>query len=237
MAGRATFVIDGFNLYHSIRDIEHDSGVNCRWLDVRALCESIVSSAMAPDVSLASVQYFSAFAHHTDPTGHGSVARHRVFKRALESSGVTVHMSRFKKKTAKCAVFRQAALNGGPPPSCEKAPGVLCNGKYTTWGEKETDVAMACEIMKLGLTGVGDHIVVVSGDTDLLPAVRQVRALRPSLAVMVAFPYGRFRHNKDLANAASSTITLTQALYVAHQFSDPYMTPDTGASIAKPVGW
>lgn len=53
----------------------------------------------------------------------------------------------------------------------------------------------------------------------------------------VAFPDGRLRHNKDLANAASSTITLTQALYVAHQFPDPYLSPDTGDSIAKPTGW
>jgi uncharacterized LabA/DUF88 family protein len=95
---------------------------------------------------------------------------------------------------------------------------------------------MACAIMELGLTGVSEHIVVVSGDTDLLPAIRRVRALRPSIGVMVAFPYGRLRHNKDLANAASSTITLTQALYLAHQFPNPYVTPD-GDSIARPVGW
>jgi hypothetical protein len=67
VASRATFVIDGFNLYHSIRDIEHDSGVNCRWLDVHSLCESIVSSAIGPDSSLASVQYSPPFGPSFSP--------------------------------------------------------------------------------------------------------------------------------------------------------------------------
>jgi len=237
MTDRAAFVVDVFNLYHSIRDIERDAGLNCRWLNVWSLCESLVSSALGTGVSMDSAHYFSALAHHTDPTGHGSVARHRVYKRALESSGITVHMGRFKKKTASCAVFRQLARSGSPPPACEKAPGVPCNGKYMTWEEKETDVAMACKIMQLALTDVCEHIVVVSGDADLLPAIRQVRSLLPSLGVTVAFPYGRLRHNKDLANAASSTVSITQALYVANQFPDPYAPPRAGAPIAKPVGW
>ena len=44
-----TFVIDGFNLYHSIRDVERETGVNCRWLDIRSLCSTLVSSSLGPD--------------------------------------------------------------------------------------------------------------------------------------------------------------------------------------------
>ena len=238
MAIRVTFVIDGFNLYHSIRDVHREIGVNSRWLDLSSLCETIVSSSMGPGHAVDAVHYFSALARHTDPTGHGPAARHRVFIRALEASGVTIHMGRFKKKTAKCGVFREPTLVDDSPVACEKSSGTPCNGKYVTWEEKETDVAMACEIMELALTDATEHIVIVlAGDTDLLPAIRRVRELRPSLEVTVAFPHGRLRHNKDLADAASRKLSLTPALYASHQFPDPYLPPGESPPITKPVGW
>ncbi len=232
-----TFVIDGFNLYHSIRDVERETGVNCRWLDIRSLCSTLVSSSLGPGHTLDAAHYFSALARHTDPTGHASVARHRVFLQALEASSVTVHMGRFKKKTAKCSVFRDRSLKHGPPPICERSAGTLCNGKYATWEEEETDVAMACQIMELALTDATEHIFIVSGDTDLLPAIRRVRELRPALEITVAFPHGRLRHNKDLADAATDKVSLTPALYASHLFPDPYVPPDGEPPIAKPTEW
>lgn len=91
--------------------------------------------------------------------------------------------------------------------------------------------------MELALTDATEHIVIVSGDTDLLPAIKRVRDLRPLLEVAVAFPHGRLRHNKDLADAASRKLSLTPALYASHQLPDPCLPPDGGPPIAKPVGW
>jgi hypothetical protein len=52
-----TFVIDGFNLYHSIRDIERETGANCLWLDVHSLCTTLVSSSLGPGHALEAMHY------------------------------------------------------------------------------------------------------------------------------------------------------------------------------------
>lgn len=42
---RTVFLIDGFNLYHSLRDASRDlHGVQTKWLDLRALCESYLAT-------------------------------------------------------------------------------------------------------------------------------------------------------------------------------------------------
>ncbi len=52
MTDPAEFVIDGLNLDCSIRESERDAGVNCRWLNAWSFCESLVSSASDPAVSI-----------------------------------------------------------------------------------------------------------------------------------------------------------------------------------------
>ena len=38
---RVTFIIDGFNLYHSVCDAERDlKGASTKWLDIKSLCSS-----------------------------------------------------------------------------------------------------------------------------------------------------------------------------------------------------
>lgn len=87
------------------------------------------------------------------------------------------------------------------------------------------------------MNGACEHIVVVSGDTDLLPAIRSVRSLAPGLSVIVASPYCRLRHSVDLERAATSSIRLTQALYSAHQFDDPFVPPNGDQPVEKPATW
>jgi len=39
---RVVCLIDGFNLYHSLRDLERGHGHSLRWLDLKALCSSLL---------------------------------------------------------------------------------------------------------------------------------------------------------------------------------------------------
>jgi uncharacterized LabA/DUF88 family protein len=154
----------------------------------------------------------------------------------LEASGVVTQMGRFKRKDTKCAVRRrndQAQVS----PACVRPDGSACDGSLRTHEEKESDVALACQIVELALTDACEHIVVVSGDTDLLPALRRVRALRPYMGRVIVSPYGRLRRNKDLDNAGTATVRLTPGLYQAHQLPDPFVPPDGSAPISRPVGW
>src|SRR4029077_9481136 len=82
----------------------HDLGLGERgtkWLDIRALCSSylhVIGSA----AQLANVYYFSALATHLEAAKPDVTARHRLYVRALESTGVKAEMSRFKAKEVRC---------------------------------------------------------------------------------------------------------------------------------------
>jgi uncharacterized LabA/DUF88 family protein len=88
---RVIVYIDGFNLYHSIDDLNQP---HLKWLDIRALAESLLRK----DEALKSVKYFSAFATWMPQR----FARHRAYTDALMARGVIVHMAQFKEKPRRC---------------------------------------------------------------------------------------------------------------------------------------
>jgi hypothetical protein len=60
---RVAFLVDGFNVCHSLRDAERVAGRSLRRLDLRRLCESYARrNLLGLTSTLQSVTYFSAFA-------------------------------------------------------------------------------------------------------------------------------------------------------------------------------
>ena len=143
MCNRVTFIIDGFNLYHSIRDIEQDrSGLCLKWIDVKSLCSSSLYIVDRSAV-LESIYYFTAFAKHLrDPQ---VIARHQTYLKCLEDTGIMVERGRFKPRDITCK---------------------RCNQKFTRYEEKETDVAIASKLFEVFHDNSCDTAVLVTGDTD-----------------------------------------------------------------------
>ena len=83
--------IDGFNLYHSIDDLNRPS---LKWVNLFSLADSLTRD----HEKLISVNYFSAFATWRPD----QYRRHRKYIKALELVGVTVTMAHFKKKDRTC---------------------------------------------------------------------------------------------------------------------------------------
>lgn len=83
---RVVFLIDGFNLYHSIRDISGILHIPClKWLDINAFCGSFLSN-VGRNASLEKIYYFSAFAYHlNDPD---ALERHMDYIECLKSTGI-----------------------------------------------------------------------------------------------------------------------------------------------------
>jgi uncharacterized LabA/DUF88 family protein len=90
---RVACYVDGFNLYHSIADLQKP---HLKWLDLRALAESLFRK----DETLVKVAYFSAYATWMP----ARYARHRQYVIALKSLGVECHMARFSEQHAECKV-------------------------------------------------------------------------------------------------------------------------------------
>lgn len=206
---RTTFVIDGFNLYHSCRDIAQYHKINVKWLNIHSFCSSLVRDISASAV-LAHIYYYSAYAFHLgDPS---VIQRHQKYIQCLKATGVVVEMGRFKEKTITCP---------------------RCNSNFLRHEEKETDVAVASKLFELLSKNECDTVVLVTGDTDLIPAVKTAKRLFLNSSIVIAFPFKR--KNEDLAKLVPS-LTIKPKRYVQHQFPDPFVLPD-GTIMNKPSTW
>ncbi len=67
--------------------------------------------------------------------------------------------------------------------------------------EKETDVNIALYLLLGALRGGFDRALLISGDSDLAPAIRVLRAEAPSVKIRVLTPPGR-SHSMELVKAA-----------------------------------
>lgn len=212
---RTSFLIDGFNLYHSVKTASHDlglSGKQTRWLDVRSMCQSYLH-LIDTTARLNEIYYFSALAKHLEMRKPDVTVRHQTYIRCLEDSGVKVELHRFKKSLT----------------FCQK-----CNQTFNRREEKETDVAMATRMLELLFLDKCDTIVLVTGDTDIVPAVKTAQNIFPKKEIIFMMPYKR--HNKELANLASRHFDISSNNYTKHQFSDPYITKKK-KEIHKPSSW
>lgn len=210
---RVTFLIDGFNLYHSARNASKDlGGVSTKWLDIRSLCSEYIY-LLGKTAVLHEIYYFSALAAHLEASNPEVTKRHRDFIKCLQSTGVIAELNRFKRKSMRC-------------PSC--------GHKYARYEEKETDVSIALKLLELFITDSSDTVILVTGDTDLAPAFRTAKRLFSGKRVLFAFPYKR--KNNELAQLAPGSFEIKKERYTQHQFSDPYTLPD-GSKVNKPSKW
>jgi hypothetical protein len=133
--------------------------------------------------------------------------------RCLRSSGIRVHLGRFKKKTVECS---------------------LCHRDDVRHEEKETDVAIAAQLFEICYCKEADSIVIVTGDTDLAPAVRTCQRLFPDVFICFAFPYKR--QNAELEGLSPGSFKIRCRSYTKHQYPDPLQLAD-GSMVTKPPEW
>jgi len=211
IVNRTAFLVDGFNLYHSLRESERDQSRPLRWLDLRALCSSLLH-AMPGRCELVGVVYFTALARHMESSRPGTVARHLRYLDALQATGVETTLGHFKRRSARCPI---------------------CSRSFNRWEEKQTDVAIASRLARAASAGAHERLVLMTGDTDLVPAVREARGTWGA-NIGVAFPARRA--NAQLRQAADWSINLDAASYARHQLPFTLTSPD-GRCIERPAEW
>ncbi len=209
---RTTFLVDGFNLYHSVVDASDDmGGISTKWLNIRSLCESYLH-LFGPDNQFHELHYFSALAKHMNQKDPNTVARHQAFIDCLEFTGAKIELASFKKKEIKCK---------------------KCNQMFFRQEEKETDVALAVKLIEVCWHNDCDTAVLLTGDTDIAPSVRFVQRCYPDKTIRFLFPYKR--KNKLLANLAPG-FKISKEQYSKHQFPNTVVLAD-GTSRTKPATW
>jgi len=210
---RVTFLVDGLNVYHSLRDATAAlGGKSTKWLDLSSILASYLNS-LGKEARLEEIWYFTSYAFHRSARDPDVINRHRAYIEALVATPVQPVIGRFKKREARCA---------------------HCGKVRPRWEEKETDVAISAKIFELLQRDRADTLVLVSGDTDLCPALRTAKMLFPAKQFWCLFPFNR--KNEDLVRIADGHFRMRKENYVRHQLPDPALGQG-GRTIAKPRGW
>ncbi len=108
-----------------------------KWLDLHKLAAGVCGQ----DETLMGVHYFSAYATWLPE----QVGRHREYVKALQHVGVRPVMGHFKEKRRSCRE---------------------CGAKWVGHEEKETDVAIAVQLMADAFTDQFDRALIISADSD-----------------------------------------------------------------------
>lgn len=176
---KVTSFIDGFNLYHSL--VQQDRRgrrlySKFRWIDYWKLTECFLTKG---DI-LVDVYYFTAYAAWKTKAGIEKRRKHQQFIEVQKDRGVKVVLGRFRPVQRRCRA------------SCKQI--------YSTYEEKRTDVNIAVTMLKLALMNQYDKGILISADSDLIPALKAIKSVRTSIQMMVVAPVGRSA--RALSNAA-----------------------------------
>ena len=177
-----------------------------RWLDLHGVCTALLK----PRQRLELVRYFTTSVRNDPATAR----RQAIFIDALRArGGVEIDFGLFLSK----------------PVTCRK-----CNTQWTKDEEKRTDVNIAVRLLNDAYDDRFDMAMVISGDSDLVPAVESVRERFPRKRVIVASPPKRW--SADLARSAHAAFTVARAAIRSNRLPDPVITPE-GVALRAPQGW
>lgn len=207
-APRTVIYIDGFNLYYGAL-----KGTKFKWLDLVSLFAKI-----RPHDNIVIIRYFTAMV-----TGANRVKQETYLSALATTPIVEVVLGRYKNKTVTCAYS-----------PCTH-PGKRL---FEVPEEKRTDVNIAIYMLDDAYQDIFDQAVVVSGDSDLVPAVRMVRTRFPQKKIFVYVPSNNpvRSYAVELRSAANKSRDLPVNLLQFSQF-ESQIQDGSGGMIYKPASW
>jgi uncharacterized LabA/DUF88 family protein len=208
MPDRTIVYVDGFNLYYGAI-----RGGTHKWLNLQRFF-----SLLRPHDNILQIHYFTALVEGPTRTNQ------EIYLRALGTLPiVNVVFGKFKKKQIRCS--NSACTFTG-------------DRFFQVPAEKRTDVNIAVFLLDDAYQDKCDHSIVVSGDSDLVPAIGLLKTRFPKKRVTAYVPSRNPKRGAavELRSAADKSRTLPLNLLPFAQF--PVSLPDgTGGVIAMPASW
>lgn len=182
---RVIAFIDGFNLYHALdvsipsrnpgpdREPYEMPYHRYKWLDLQKLCSCFLTRGE----KLVDTYYFTSLATWSQE----KMERHTPYIQAVNLTGVHTVYGAFKEKDVFCK---------------------SCKTLFQKYEEKRTDVNIAIHLLGLAQSSAYDRALLVTGDSDLIPAVEWISAHHPEKRISVIIPIGRpvTKHLRQVAN-------------------------------------
>jgi uncharacterized LabA/DUF88 family protein len=161
-------------------------------LNLAAVCNMLADQRNCDELKII---YFTSPVRHL---GKSVELAQRHYLELLELSGVQLRLGEFKASNA----------------TCKK-----CGSSFRVHREKQTDVAIATEMISLALTEQVDEIFLFSADSDFLPAIKAITNLKSAsrITVISTVDYLRPLYG-NLVRAGAGTLRLSQEFVAKHQF-------------------
>lgn len=212
---RVIAYIDGFNLYHGLRDAGWRWGY---WLDMTALARNLLK----PGQTLAFTKYFTARIAGPKPADSHSKAQRLTDKRQRQTAylDALATLADFK-------MFEGHYL--AKDRSCH-----TCGAQWTTHEEKMTDVSIATELLVDAFQDAFDTALLISADSDLTPPTLAVRQFFPEKRIVAAFPPKR--SSVQLKRAANASFTIGRGK-LKQSLLPVQVTLPGGHVITRPARW
>jgi hypothetical protein len=205
---RAIVYIDGFNLYYGAL-----KGGPYKWLNLERYFRLLL-----PNDNIQKIRYFTARV-----AGSHAIAQNAYLAALATLPLVEIILGKFKAKQIQ-----------GLCPSCPlPAPQF-----FSTFEEKHTDVNIALWMLHDAQKDLCDRLVLVSGDSDLVPAVAMIKNEYPQKEIIVYVPARNAVRGAavELRNIADKNKTLPIQMFHASQFP-PVIPNSSGPPIKKLATW
>jgi len=176
-----------------------------KWLDYSKLIFSMVSKKD----KIVGIHYFTSLMTWKPE----KVAKHKIFIKANELHGVNVVYGKYKDKDRFC-------------PYCRK--------EYKSHEEKQPDVNIAIHLFKLAMGDHFDAALIMSADSDLVPALKDFRTTFPNKEVGVLFPFGR--GSKELRERVDFHRRVKRGHLDQSMFPEEIPLGD-GQKLTRPASW
>jgi len=203
LPSRAIAYVDGFNLYNGIHEAFRHRFL---WLDLVKLLEGF-----RPANELIRVKYFTSVVLD-DPDAQGRQSDYIGALKTIYGDRIDVVYGRYQRK----------------PITCNQ-----CGDTWISYEEKETDVNIAIQMVSDSVAREAENYYIVSGDSDLAPAVRLMQAQRPDDFTIAFFPPKR--HSDALRRLMPSSQLIGKQRLKESQFPDSVVVD--GKSFSRPAKW
>ncbi len=204
---RVIFYIDGFNCYFGLKD---SNWKGYYWLDYPKLTKRLAQKL--DNSELIATKYFTSRIKSPEDKR----IRQKEYLEVLQMRGnIQTYFGDYKEGQYTCS-----------NPNCAR-PNFIQN-------EKQTDVNIAVQMMVDAYEDSFDVAVLISGDSDLVPPIKEIKRLFPNKQIMACFPPKRY--SKEIRNVSNGELHIKEADFKNNQLPNEILRGD-GYVYKRPDYW